>query len=172
MGYYFAEQELFEDITESTGAINCRYPLTYLLEAADDIAYSFIHRRKLISCIVFNSSGDKFIKQKIDHISRCYLCFVYYLGFENILKSYASQCFRQRISTGYRHYFTVKGSVHNALIILCESIRCTIKQLPLNIDYPVLYSIKFRIRHTLFLCSCILGFKHSNSTLIVLHFCE
>ena len=39
MGYYFAEQELFKDITESTGAINCRYPLTYLLEAADDIAY-------------------------------------------------------------------------------------------------------------------------------------
>ena len=39
MGYYFAEQELFEDITESTGAIDCRYPLTYLLEAADDIAY-------------------------------------------------------------------------------------------------------------------------------------
>lgn len=39
MGYYFAEQKLFEDITESTGAINCRYPLTFLLEAADDIAY-------------------------------------------------------------------------------------------------------------------------------------
>lgn len=39
MGYYFAEQELFEDITESTGAIDCRYPLTFLLEAADDIAY-------------------------------------------------------------------------------------------------------------------------------------
>ena len=39
MGYYFAEQELFEDITESTGAIDCRYPLTYLLEATDDIAY-------------------------------------------------------------------------------------------------------------------------------------
>ena len=39
MGYYFAEKEIFEDITNSTGAINCRYPLTYLLEAADDIAY-------------------------------------------------------------------------------------------------------------------------------------
>lgn len=39
MGYYFAEQELFKDITESTGAIDCRYPLTFLLEAADDIAY-------------------------------------------------------------------------------------------------------------------------------------
>lgn len=39
MGYYFAEKELFDDITSSTGAVDCRYPLTYLLEAADDIAY-------------------------------------------------------------------------------------------------------------------------------------
>lgn len=39
MGYYLAEKELFEDITSSTGAVDCRYPLTYLLEAADDIAY-------------------------------------------------------------------------------------------------------------------------------------
>lgn len=40
MGYYYAESELFRDITESTGAVDCRYPLVYLLEAADDIAYS------------------------------------------------------------------------------------------------------------------------------------
>ena len=39
MGYYLAEQELFREITEQTGATGCRYPLTYLLEAADDIAY-------------------------------------------------------------------------------------------------------------------------------------
>jgi len=39
MGYFFAEQELFEEITKSTSAVDCRYPLTYLLEAADDIAY-------------------------------------------------------------------------------------------------------------------------------------
>lgn len=39
MGYYFAEQKLFEDITSSTNTNGCRYPLTYLLEAADDIAY-------------------------------------------------------------------------------------------------------------------------------------
>lgn len=39
MGYYFAEKKLFDDITSSTGAGDCRYPLTYLLEAADDIAY-------------------------------------------------------------------------------------------------------------------------------------
>ena len=39
MGYYLAEQELFRQITEATGAVGCRYPLTFLLEAADDIAY-------------------------------------------------------------------------------------------------------------------------------------
>lgn len=39
MGYYFSEQQLFERITSATGAANCRYPLTFLLEAADDIAY-------------------------------------------------------------------------------------------------------------------------------------
>lgn len=39
MGYYLAEKELFDDITLSTGSVDCRYPLTYLLEAADDIAY-------------------------------------------------------------------------------------------------------------------------------------
>lgn len=40
MGYYLAEEELFKQITEATGAYGCRYPLVYLLEAADDIAYS------------------------------------------------------------------------------------------------------------------------------------
>ncbi len=39
MGYFAAEQQLFENITSSTGAKDCRYPLTWLLEAADDIAY-------------------------------------------------------------------------------------------------------------------------------------
>ncbi|MGN1341377.1 MAG: dGTP triphosphohydrolase [Oscillospiraceae bacterium] len=39
MGFYSAEQPLFEDITRSTGAAGCRYPLTFLLESADDIAY-------------------------------------------------------------------------------------------------------------------------------------
>lgn len=39
MGYYYAEKDLYDDISESTGAVGCRYPLTFLLEAADDIAY-------------------------------------------------------------------------------------------------------------------------------------
>lgn len=39
MGYYFAEKKLFDDITSSTGTVSCCYPLPYLLEVADDIAY-------------------------------------------------------------------------------------------------------------------------------------
>ncbi len=39
MGYFFSEQELFEEITENTGARGNRYPLTFILEAADDLAY-------------------------------------------------------------------------------------------------------------------------------------
>lgn len=39
MGYYYAEEEIFRYITEATGAGSCRHPLTYILEAADDLAY-------------------------------------------------------------------------------------------------------------------------------------
>ncbi|MBE6902784.1 MAG: dNTP triphosphohydrolase, partial [Ruminococcaceae bacterium] len=39
MGFYCTESALYSDIAEATGAVGCRYPLTFLLEAADDIAY-------------------------------------------------------------------------------------------------------------------------------------
>ena len=39
MGYYVSEEELFRKITEKTGAVGCRFPLTFILESADDIAY-------------------------------------------------------------------------------------------------------------------------------------
>ena len=39
MGYYYADREIFEDIVSSTGAVGCRHPLAFILEAADDIAY-------------------------------------------------------------------------------------------------------------------------------------
>ena len=39
MGYYYAEKELFESIVTETGTGNLRHPLTFILEAADDIAY-------------------------------------------------------------------------------------------------------------------------------------
>lgn len=39
MGYYYADQALFEEISKETGTLGKRHPLTYILEAADDIAY-------------------------------------------------------------------------------------------------------------------------------------
>ncbi len=39
MGYYYADKDIFEDIEKETGTNGCRHPLTYILEAADDIAY-------------------------------------------------------------------------------------------------------------------------------------
>lgn len=40
IGYYYADQELFEDIQRETGTCGRRHPLTFILEAADDIAYN------------------------------------------------------------------------------------------------------------------------------------
>lgn len=40
MGYYFAEQEIYKEISQETGTLSNRHPLTYILEAADDLAYS------------------------------------------------------------------------------------------------------------------------------------
>lgn len=39
LGYYFADREIFEDIQRETGTDGRRHPLTFILEAADDIAY-------------------------------------------------------------------------------------------------------------------------------------
>ncbi len=39
IGYYQADQRIFEEVTRETGAGTCRHPLTFILEAADDLAY-------------------------------------------------------------------------------------------------------------------------------------
>lgn len=39
LGYYFADQEIYEEISRETGTNGKRHPLTFILEAADDIAY-------------------------------------------------------------------------------------------------------------------------------------
>jgi len=39
MGYFYSEKEIFENIQNSVATYGKRHPLTFLLEAADDIAY-------------------------------------------------------------------------------------------------------------------------------------
>lgn len=42
MGYYLSEEALFRDVTSRTGVGELRYPLTFILESADDIAYKTV----------------------------------------------------------------------------------------------------------------------------------
>ena len=39
LGYYLADEEIFREIEKATGTNGKRHPLTFILEAADDIAY-------------------------------------------------------------------------------------------------------------------------------------
>ena len=39
MGYYYADRDIYESIVKETGTNGKRHPLTFMLEAADDIAY-------------------------------------------------------------------------------------------------------------------------------------
>ncbi len=39
MGYFYAEQDLYKELAAEMGTFQVRHPLTYILEAADDIAY-------------------------------------------------------------------------------------------------------------------------------------
>ena len=41
IGYYESEKDIFKAIKKNTGTLNCRNPLTFILEAADDLAYTF-----------------------------------------------------------------------------------------------------------------------------------
>ena len=40
MGFYYADQEIYEAIAKETCTLGKRHPLTFILEAADDIAYN------------------------------------------------------------------------------------------------------------------------------------
>lgn len=39
LGYYYADREIFDDVQKETGTNGRRHPLTFILEAADDVAY-------------------------------------------------------------------------------------------------------------------------------------
>ncbi len=39
MGYFYADRDIFHEIQDATGTNGCRNPMTFILEAADDIAY-------------------------------------------------------------------------------------------------------------------------------------
>ena len=86
MGYYYADKDLFYDIEEACGLNGRRHPLTYILEAADDIAYRTAdiedaYKKGLISYDVLvreldsralENQSDKAYRQLIDNLQYRY----------------------------------------------------------------------------------------------------
>ncbi|WP_026496322.1 dGTP triphosphohydrolase [Butyrivibrio sp. WCD3002] len=86
MGYYYADRELFKDIQESCGLNGRRHPLTFILEAADDIAYRTAdiedaYKKGLISFDLlvrelesrcFEDQSDKIYRQLLDSLKYRY----------------------------------------------------------------------------------------------------
>lgn len=68
IGYFASEEELYVMIKENTGTMDTRNPLTFILEAADDIAYTFAdledgYNKHLFTydelCKVASDAGDE-----------------------------------------------------------------------------------------------------------------
>ena len=70
MGYYYADKDIFEDITSSTGAGGCRHPLAFILEAADDIAYKTADTEDAVKK-GFISYDRLLCEMKENYISNC-----------------------------------------------------------------------------------------------------
>lgn len=59
-GYFFSEQDVVKEVQSATGTGEARHPLTYVVEAADDIVYSSVDVEDAITKRVF--SWDEFAK--------------------------------------------------------------------------------------------------------------
>lgn len=74
MGYFYADKDNFNKIEESLGTDGNRHPLTYLLEAADDIAYKTADIEDAVKkgCISYNQLlkelKESGVKEKEDSI--------------------------------------------------------------------------------------------------------
>lgn len=97
IGYYHSEKILFEEINLKTGMNGCRHPLSYLLEAADDIAYRTSDLedamvKKVISfhqiCRVFEECMKKMnISKKVEKEIESHISLLHQLYQEEIRKN-------------------------------------------------------------------------------------
>lgn len=69
VGYFYSEQDIFDSITAATGCHKNRHPLTFILEAADDIAYLTADiedaiKKEIITYDFFKRQLDNYIEQE------------------------------------------------------------------------------------------------------------
>lgn len=66
-GFFYAESDLYTKISENVGIGECRHPATYILEAADDIAYLTADIEDAVKKGVFNWEEEYFkLKKKFE----------------------------------------------------------------------------------------------------------
>ena len=84
MGYYLADTEIFEEIGKETGTNGARHPLTYILEASDDIAYktadiedafvkgflSYAQFKQELECLKSETNESEF--KPVEHLEQLY----------------------------------------------------------------------------------------------------
>lgn len=69
LGYYKAEETVFNEIEEGTELNNCRNPLVFILEAADDIAYLLgdledAFNKKILTHDIFKTKYEEFLEKE------------------------------------------------------------------------------------------------------------
>ncbi|MBQ9989429.1 MAG: deoxyguanosinetriphosphate triphosphohydrolase [Lachnospiraceae bacterium] len=90
MGYFKADKKNFDQIQEATGTLGNRHPLTYLLEAADDIAYKTADIEDSVE--KGNISYDQLLKELEERCAKALLIKHPCMGEEELIeKAFESQ---------------------------------------------------------------------------------
>lgn len=74
MGYFLADEDIFREIQKSTGTHGRRHPLTFLLEAADDIAYKTADIEDAVKkgCISYEQLRQELTEYRTDVQDKAY----------------------------------------------------------------------------------------------------
>lgn len=127
VGYFYSEEKVFKNIKFVTGTTGCRHPLVFLLEAADDVAYTFsdiedaynyglYSYRKLKSFIDIKTGTDKFLVKKTSEAA----------AIQEFLRDTQKLVYQSASKTFVEHYDEIMaGTFHGEIINEeCDEVKC------------------------------------------------
>lgn len=107
-GYYTAEEDAFNNISETLGLNKCRHPLAFLLEAADDIAY--------LSADIEDAQHKGIVS--VD----CLISYLQSAQEDEIIKKVLSEIDRYRKDAENAHYPDVDGYIIHRIRVYIKGI--------------------------------------------------
>lgn len=127
VGYFYSEEKVFKNIKFVTGTTGCRHPIVFLLEAADDVAYTFsdiedaynyglYSYRKLKSFIDKKTGTDRFLVNKTSEAA----------AIQDFLRETQKLVYQSASKTFVEHYEEIMaGTFHGELINEeCDEVKC------------------------------------------------